>query len=163
VDDEAALSHRVRLEPKKIPRCTVQWHTFGKSCCMKVFIIDDDREDLEIMAEAIYAVKPTIKAELCADPEQALTMLQESTVAPDVILLDNIMPKLTGIDVIQKIKTLPNLKAARIIVLSNHISPRDQAIMDKLGIPVLQKGFNFKAIVRSIGSLLFPESNLSGI
>jgi DNA-binding response OmpR family regulator len=130
---------------------------------MKVFIIDDDQEDLEIMAEAIYAVKPSIKAELCADPEQALTLLQESKVPPDVILLDNIMPKLTGVDVIWKIKTLPNLAATQIIVLSNHISPRDQATMDKLGIPVLQKGFNFKAIVQSIRTVLFPESNISGI
>ncbi|MEA2112547.1 MAG: response regulator [Patescibacteria group bacterium] len=50
------------------------------------------------------------------DGEEGLTMAQENK--PNLILLDIIMPKLDGIEVLKKIKSNPDLKDIPVIVLT---------------------------------------------
>jgi len=42
-----------------------------------------------------------------------------ASVRPDVLVLDLMMPKLNGVDVLKYIRSVPNLKATRVILLSN--------------------------------------------
>lgn len=124
---------------------------------MNVFIIDDDVDELEIMAEALYDISATINIQICTDPEEAVAQLQHVVRAPDVILLDNIMPKLNALEVIEKIQQLPALKLTKIVVLSSDISPTDSAVMNRLGIEVFKKGQSFPSIVSSLRGILFPQ------
>lgn len=124
---------------------------------MKVFIIDDDQDDLEIMTEALHDIRPSIESQVCADPEEALTLLQDAVDKPDFILLDNIMPKLRAVEVIEKIRRLPNLIATKIVVLSSDISPADAVILRGLGIEVFKKGIAFKSVVSMLRTILFPK------
>ena len=51
-----------------------------------------------------------------------------SAVRPDVVVLDLMMPKLNGVDVLKYIRSVPDLKATRVILLSNaHKTSVEQA------------------------------------
>ena len=51
-----------------------------------------------------------------------------ASVRPDVMILDLMMPKLNGVDVLKYIRSVPTLKETRVILLSNaHKTSVDQA------------------------------------
>lgn len=125
---------------------------------MNVFIIDDDIEEVEVMVEAIGDISASINVQICTDPEEAVTKLEQVLRPPDFILLDNIMPKLNAVEVIEKIRLMPSLVNCKIIVLSSDISPSDAASMERLGIAVFRKGQSFISIVNSLRTILFPET-----
>ena len=69
----------------------------------KVLIIEDD----QIVAN-IYRNKLNVegfKAEVAEDGEAGLAMAKE--LVPDAILLDLMLPKLTGIEIMQELRKLP--------------------------------------------------------
>ena len=64
--------------------------------------------------------------EVAPDGLVALKML--TAVRPDVVVLDLMMPKLNGVDVLKYIRSVPDLKATRVILLSNaHKTSVEQA------------------------------------
>jgi DNA-binding response OmpR family regulator len=52
---------------------------------------------------------------------------------PDLILLDLIMPKMNGFEVLKKLKADPNLKDIPVIILSNLSQEADEEEVKKLG------------------------------
>lgn len=65
------------------------------------------------------------------DGEEALKILE--TVQPDLILLDIILPKVSGFEVMEAIQKNPNYKKAPIIVISNLGQDTDMAKGQSLG------------------------------
>ena len=83
-----------------------------------IYLVDDDRFLLDL-----YAVKfknAGHNVTMFGGGEELLAELRkEGTVAPDVILLDVIMPGMTGFETLELIRTESLAKSAKIIVLSN--------------------------------------------
>ena len=66
------------------------------------------------------------RVEVAEDGLVALKML--STLKPDIVVLDLMMPKLNGVDVLKYIRSTPALKATPVIILSNaHMTSLAQA------------------------------------
>ncbi len=65
------------------------------------------------------------------DGEEALKILE--TVQPDLILLDIILPKVSGFEVMEAVQKNPNYKKAPIIVISNLGQDTDMAKGQSLG------------------------------
>ena len=63
--------------------------------------------------------------------EEGLTLAKVER--PDVILLDLIMPKMIGHDVLQRLKQDPDTRAISIIVLTAKVADRDIAASFRLG------------------------------
>lgn len=80
-----------------------------------VLIIDDDR-----IIASIYRTKlrqEGFAAEVAADGEQALTLA--ARIKPAAILLDLMLPKMSGIEVLKAIRADPTLAETPVVVLSN--------------------------------------------
>jgi len=80
----------------------------------KLLLVDDD-------IEIIDALKPPLQREgyeLCTalDGEEGLRMVKECN--PDIILLDLLMPKLNGFDVLKEIRTNMNDRWRPVIIIS---------------------------------------------
>ncbi len=80
----------------------------------KILLIEDD----PFIAE-MYAIK--FKSEydfdIAQDGEAALKKLNENK--PDLVLLDIILPKIDGFEILQKIKTDPNFSSIPVVLLTN--------------------------------------------
>ncbi|HMB24033.1 MAG TPA: substrate-binding domain-containing protein [Anaerolineales bacterium] len=82
-----------------------------------ILIVDDDqqiREAHKALVEEGLPGYPVCQAE---DGENALVMMAKEV--PSLVLLDLVMPKLSGADVLDRMRADPNLRQVPVIVLSN--------------------------------------------
>jgi DNA-binding response OmpR family regulator len=93
-----------------------------------VFLVEDDS-----FVSDIYSMKLNeegFNVVLARNGMEALKKLEE--LVPDIILLDIIMPYVSGLEVLQKIKSKENLKKIPVILLTN-VSEKEK-IEEALGI-----------------------------
>ena len=82
---------------------------------MKVLIIDDEQELLKMYEQAFSNTGFT--SILAENGEVGIKKAKDQK--PDVILLDIIMPKMNGLDVLAEIKKDPEIKEIPVILLTN--------------------------------------------
>ncbi len=82
---------------------------------MKVLIVEDDPFLSEMYATKLSQEK--FEVELAVDGSGALKKARETR--PDLILLDIVLPKMDGFEVLKKIKSEKDLRNIKIIVLTN--------------------------------------------
>ena len=80
----------------------------------KVMVIDDDREFLQELKATL--VQSGYKVKLISEAEKAIAAAAE--IKPDVILLDLKMQGMTGFEVANKLRGLPETKDIPIIAIS---------------------------------------------
>jgi len=81
----------------------------------KILLVEDDK-----FISDIYATKfkeEGFEIEVAADGEDCLNKLTEAK--PDLLILDIVLPKVDGWEVLRKIKTDENLKDLKVVILSN--------------------------------------------
>ncbi len=96
---------------------------------MKVLIIDDDRFTRLVYQSQLS--QENIKVDLACDGEEGLKKIKETK--PDLILLDIILPKKTGFEVLENIQKDPELKKIPVIVFSSLSRQSDIEKAMKLG------------------------------
>jgi len=82
---------------------------------MKILIIEDDPFLLDIYATKFSQEGFTI--EIAVDGELGFKKINESR--PDLVLLDIILPKMDGLEILKKAKESPELKDIPVILLTN--------------------------------------------
>ncbi len=82
---------------------------------MKILIVEDEEVLAKVLAEKL--VKSGDEAAIAADGEVAITLAQ--SFRPDVIVLDLLLPKRSGFEVLQILNADQELKAVPVIVVSN--------------------------------------------
>lgn len=82
---------------------------------MKVLIVDDEKGILKMYGE--YFKTANIEALEASDGEAAIKIAKEQK--PEAILLDIIMPRYNGLDVLKDIKNDPEIKNIPVFLLTN--------------------------------------------
>lgn len=82
---------------------------------MKVLIVDDEKGILKMYSE--YLQTSGIEVLQAIDGQTGIKLAEEQK--PDVILLDIIMPRYNGLDVLKDIKSDPEIKNIPIFLLTN--------------------------------------------
>lgn len=90
----------------------------------KIFIVEDDPLMIR-MYERVFKLSG-YEVELAFDGEEAIAKLNTIKEKPAVILLDIMMPKMNGLDVLKLIKKDAKLKDIPVIVLTN-LAGKDDA------------------------------------
>lgn len=80
-----------------------------------VLIVEDD----EVLLRALYLLFHNSGYTIASatDGDSALKMAQR--IRPDLVLLDLLLPKMNGFDVLKNMKADPNIRSIPVIVLSN--------------------------------------------
>jgi DNA-binding response OmpR family regulator len=92
---------------------------------MKTFLAVEDDELIRHLYERSFRVAGQ-EIEIAKDGEEALEKLSKMEVKPSVILLDIMMPKMNGFDVLEAIKKDDTLKDIPVIMLTNLGSEEDR-------------------------------------
>jgi DNA-binding response OmpR family regulator len=116
----------------------------------KVLIVDDDeamRGLLRVRLEGSYEIFDT------GDPERALGLAMEHK--PDAILLDLMMPKLSGFDLCQSLHSLSYTSRSRIFIITGKGGRAAQEYCKNLGATgFFQKPLDFNALKRRLAEEL---------
>jgi CheY-like chemotaxis protein len=99
----------------------------------RILLVEDDRV-LRRACEASLRRKG-FHVTIAVDGQAALDELEAWTgPLPDLILLDLLMPRLTGIEVLRALRADPRTKAVPVLILSNSSREQDQAQIDQFEI-----------------------------
>jgi CheY-like chemotaxis protein len=95
-----------------------------------IIIIEDDIEDQEILADVFKALNYSNEILFFADGEEALAYLTGSNVKPFIIFSDINMPKLSGMELRDKIHQNESLRLKSIPYLFFSTSAEQQNVVD---------------------------------
>jgi DNA-binding response OmpR family regulator len=120
----------------------------------KILIVDDEPINLEFFA--VMLSKLGFKVEQATNGEEALERIPQSV--PDLIILDNVMPKMSGWEVTKKLKNdkeFTRFKNIPIIMFSALDGVRDKIEGLELGVDdYITKPFNFSEVLARIKAVL---------
>lgn len=90
---------------------------------VKVLLVEDDQL-IQRMYEKIFTFEK-FDVEMASDGEEGLEKARAMQPKPTIILLDVMMPKMNGMQVLERLKLDPELKAIPVVMLSNLAGEND--------------------------------------
>lgn len=116
-----------------------------------VLAVDDDLDTLNIITLKLEAHQ--IKVTTARDGQQALLLARESS--PDLIILDVMMPKLSGFKVARLLKFDKKFRDTPLILLTARTQEADRALGNEVGADLyVTKPFDPDEILREVQRLL---------
>lgn len=117
----------------------------------KILIVDDDPQIHKLLGKMLPAVKFSVQSAFCAD--EALNAISRSK--PDLVVLDLMMPKVSGIEVLHSIRNNPDMKDTLILILSAKDAQDDRITGLTHGADeYVAKPFHMKHLVRKIEHMI---------
>jgi two-component system phosphate regulon response regulator PhoB len=97
----------------------------------KTILIADDEEDLRMLVE-ITLEDPVYRIVTAVDGEQALAQIRVTR--PDLVILDWMMPRLNGLEVVKQLRRDPTTVRIPVVLLTANDCQKDQEEAHTLGI-----------------------------
>ena len=127
----------------------------------RILLVEDDPEDVDLTMTALQDYNLTNEVVVAHDGQEALNYLYcrgkfESRINqnPAVILLDLKLPKIDGLEVLEKVKSDERLKVVPVVVLTSSREERDMVASYKLGVNAyVVKPVDFHEFVNAIKEL----------
>jgi DNA-binding response OmpR family regulator len=96
---------------------------------IEVLLVEDNAGDAVLIRQALYDSRLLVRLHIARDGEQALFMLTDPPVQPDLIILDLNIPKITGTALLERwrVGSIP------VVVLSSTTNPAEKARSLALG------------------------------
>lgn len=93
---------------------------------MRFLIADDDETNLDIVSEYLGYISQKYQIETATDGQSAWQMLNDNSPGHyDIVILDNMMPKMTGIEVLKNMQAETNLKHTPVVIQSARAHKED--------------------------------------
>jgi two-component system, chemotaxis family, response regulator Rcp1 len=118
-----------------------------------ILLVEDNPQDVEITRRALEKGQVKNRLTVARDGQEALDILEaiKSDDPPALILLDLNMPRLNGIEVLQVIKSDPNLRRIPVIVLTTSTREEDIVRAYDLGVNTfISKPVRFEDFMRVV-------------
>ena len=115
----------------------------------RVLVVDDDAEIIDTVQFALK--QKGYEVLIARDGNQGLAMAEKD--APDLVILDMMMPKRSGFLVLEKLKTLGN--EVKVIMITANEGSRHKAYAEMLGVhEYLRKPFALDKLLECVERLL---------
>ena len=127
----------------------------------RILLVEDDPRDVELTMTALADYNLTNEVVVAHDGEEALDYLYcrgkfqgRMSQNPAVMLLDLKLPKIDGLEVLEKVKSDEKLKVIPVVVLTSSREERDMVASYKLGVNAyVVKPVDFHEFVNAIKEL----------
>ena len=96
---------------------------------MRVLVVDD--QEVLVKALALLLRQWGFEVLECSDSADCLEMIER--LRPDVVLLDLLMPQLSGFDIAEELQRNPDLQPLRLIAVTGHDTPEHRQKTRALG------------------------------
>jgi len=123
-----------------------------------VLIVEDDPDDLELTLHTFGEARITNPIEVARDGQEALDYIfcrgahaTREAVPPRLILLDLVLPKIGGFEVLRTIKADPHTKAIPVVIMTSSREERELIEGYRLGVNgYIQKPVDFAQFQKTI-------------
>lgn len=113
----------------------------------RVLIAEDDLHIVELLTFVLERERYAVSA--ATDGEAALARLRSDP--PDLLILDVMLPRMNGFEVLKAIRSDPKLKGVRVIVLTAKGQAQDRRTAEALGIDAfMTKPFSNQDVVAAV-------------
>ena len=127
----------------------------------RILIVEDDPRDVELTLTALEDYKLANEVVVCRDGQEALDYLHSRgkysdrvNENPAVMLLDLKLPKVDGLEVLQRIKSDERLRLIPVVVLTSSHEEKDMIRSYKLGVNAyVVKPVDFHEFVNAVKEL----------
>lgn len=121
----------------------------------KVLIVDDNRQNLELL-EVYLEGLPGVTVSTATDGVEAMSKVAQ--VSPDLILLDIMMPRMSGFEVCKQLKGSPKTRDIVVVMVTALNETGDIERATECGADdYLSKPIDRKALVNLVRTLLGPR------
>lgn len=129
---------------------------------VEILLVEDNPEDLTLTQRALRKAKITNRIQVARDGEEALDFIfceglfssRRIEDTPKVILLDLKLPKVDGLEVLQRIKGDPRTRTIPVVVLTSSKEQNDVVESYNLGVnSYIVKPVNFEGFVAAVENL----------
>jgi CheY-like chemotaxis protein len=132
-----------------------------KSPLRPILLVEDNANDLELTLTALQRCQLANPVDVVRDGAQALDYLYargdwvgRDSGDPAVVLLDLKLPKIDGLEVLERVKSDPALKQVPIVMLTSSKEERDLVLSYQLGVNAfVVKPVDFQAFLQAIQDL----------
>jgi DNA-binding NarL/FixJ family response regulator len=113
---------------------------------LTIFLVEDNPGDLVLTKQILSTALPSVNIRVAMDGEQALRMLCDSDLKPDLVILDLNIPKIPGIALLAQCKPV-----APVVVFSSSSNPSEIQRAKELGVrEFFQKPIDFDEFERVV-------------
>jgi DNA-binding response OmpR family regulator len=115
----------------------------------KLAIVDDEKDLVDVYLR-LFRMKHMDVCFVAGNGAEAVDLYRKSSVRPDIVIMDNRMPLMNGIDTMKVILTLGS--PVKFIFLSADTSVRDE--VTRMGAIFLKKPASLRQLLQAIDSLV---------
>jgi two-component system, OmpR family, response regulator AdeR len=131
----------------------MQLETPGGEIIRRIAVLEDDDDIRELIG--LYLKRDSMEPVPFASPVTFLSWLDAQRQPPDLLILDLMMPELSGVDVIKAVRSRPSCNAMPIVVCSARAAESDVILTLGLGADTyVRKPFNPHELVAQVGAML---------
>lgn len=117
----------------------------------QVLIVDDDRDILQAMETTLSDLGAEVLT--ATDGNQAVSLAEEHT--PDLVVLDQMLPKKSGFLVMEKFRKLPKEERPKVIMITGNQGARHKIYAQSLGVNAyLNKPFRMEKLAEEVKKVL---------
>ena len=129
---------------------------------VEILLVEDNPEDLELTLRAFRKSGLVNRIEVARDGAEALDFLfcegihsaRRIEDAPRFILLDLKLPKVDGLEVLQRVKADPRTREIPVVILTSSREQRDLVESYRLGVnSYIHKPVNFEGFITAVQQL----------
>jgi CheY-like chemotaxis protein len=131
----------------------------NEATIVEILIVEDTQHDLDLALRALRKAKLTNRIQIARDGEEALQFIfcegphaqRKIENGPRVILLDLKLPKVDGLEVLQRIKSDPRTRPIPVVVLTSSKEQSDVVESYHLGVnSYIVKPVNFEQFSEAV-------------
>jgi len=120
----------------------------------QILVVEDDRDDVVLLTHQLTKAKIKDHVVFIDDGKEALDFLRQAPFPPIAIFLDLHLPGLSGVELLEKVRQEPRLKAVPVIVMTGYNDPHDVKKCNELGITAfLRKPINLTTFIKAVADL----------
>ncbi len=127
---------------------------------VEIVLVEDNPEDVELTLRALNENNLANNVKVLRDGQEALDYIFEnidcaaSSICPKVILLDLKLPKIDGLEVLQKIRSDERTNCMPVVMLTSSNEDRDRIESYRLGVnSYIVKPVGFDNFIRAIAQV----------
>ena len=125
----------------------------------KILVVDDNPDILTSIKEGLRALDSDVEVIPAESGEDCLRLLIREKIKPDLIVLDIMLPKMSGWEVYNRIKERIEWKDIPIIFLTARTDQKAKEIGSFLGEDFIEKPFEIEELKARIDRILERKQN----